>query len=70
LWFGSIELAFTVALSAFCAISSAPILALIITQVFELIHKDPAASSGPIATVIQDATSILIYGLIASALIL
>ena len=69
-WFGSIELAFTVALSALCAISSAPILALTITQIFELLHKDPAASSGPIATVIQDATSILIYGLVASAIIL
>ncbi len=69
-WFNSIDLALTVGLSAFCAISTAPIIALIITEVFELIHKDPAASSGPISTVIQDAMSILIYGLIASTFIL
>ena len=69
-WFHSLDLAFTVSLSAFCAISTAPIVALLITEIFELEHKDPAASSGPIATVIQDASSILIYGLIATALIL
>ncbi len=69
-WFNSMELALTVSLSAFCAISTAPIIALLITEIFELGHRDPAASSGPISTVIQDATSILIYGLIASAFIL
>lgn len=70
LWFHSLDLALTVALSAFCAISTAPIIALLITEIFELEHKDPAASSGPIATVIQDTASILIYGLIASAILL
>jgi magnesium transporter len=70
LWFNSFDLALTVAVSAFCAISTAPIIALLITEIFELEHRDPAASSGPISTVVQDTTSILIYGLIASAIFL
>jgi len=69
-WFNSILLAMTVAISVFCAISLAPIIALLITEIFELEHSDPAASSGPISTVIQDVVSILIYGFIASAFIL
>ncbi len=69
-WFNSFDLAFAVAMSAFCAVSTAPLIALLVTEVFELGHRDPAASSGPISTVIQDTTSILIYGLIASAILL
>lgn len=69
-WFHSLSLAFAVSLSAFFAVSTAPLIALIITEIFQIEHKDPAASSGPIATVIQDTTSILIYGLIATAIIL
>lgn len=70
MWFGSIDLSFAVSISAFCAIFSAPLIALMVTEIFELVHKDPAAGSGPIATVIQDAASILIYGIIASFILL
>ena len=69
-WFKSFDLAFAVGLSVFCAILSAPLIALFITEIFELIHIDPAASSGPIATVIQDTISVLIYGVIASLILL
>lgn len=70
LWFKNLELAITVALSLFGAIASAPIIALVVTEALQLKHKDPAVGSGPIATVVQDTTSVLIFGLIASALIL
>lgn len=69
-WFKSFDLAFAVSLATFGAVASAPLIALIVTEIFELEHKDPAAGAGPIATVIQDTASILIYGLIASAIIL
>ena len=37
-----------------------------VTQLFQEEHRDPAAGAGPIATVIQDATSIIIYGIVSS----
>ncbi len=70
LWFRSAELSTTVALSMFIAIAIAPIVALIVTEILQLEHKDPALGSGPIATVIQDTLSVLIYGFIATTIIL
>ncbi len=69
-WFQDFDLAFTVSLSLFGAVASAPLIALAVTEVLQLEHKDPAVGSGPIATVLQDTASVLIYGLIASAIIL
>lgn len=70
LWFHSFDLALAVSLSTFGAIASAPLIALLITEVLQLEHYDPAVGAGPIATVIQDTASILIYGFIATAIIL
>lgn len=69
-WFGSIEIALTVSLAMFVAVAVSPIVALLVTEVLQLEHRDPAVGSGPIATVLQDTISIVIYGLIASAIIL
>ena len=54
----------------FAAVLVAPLVALLVTETLQLEHSDPAVGSGPIATVIQDTLSILIFGLIASAIIL
>jgi magnesium transporter len=70
LWFGSAELAFAVSLSMFCAVAIAPLVALLVTEFLQLEHTDPAVGSGPIATIIQDTLSVIIYGLIASWVIL
>ena len=69
-WFASKELAMAVALSTLGAVASAPLVALGVTELFYKEHEDPAVAAGPIANVIQDAVSIVIYGLIASAIIL
>ncbi len=69
-WFKSTELALAVSLSLFGAVALAPVIALTVTEVLELEHTDPATGSGPIASVIQDTVSVLIYGFIASAIIL
>lgn len=69
-WFSSAELTFAVSLAMFGAIAVAPVVALIVTEFLQLERKDPAVGAGPIATVIQDTLSVLIYGLIASAIIL
>lgn len=69
-WFDSRELTLAVSVSLFAAVATAPLIALVVTEVFQLEHKDPAVGAGPIATVIQDTISILIFGFIASAIIL
>jgi magnesium transporter len=70
IWFDSMSLAATVGLSAFCAIAISPVVAIIVTELLQLDHQDPAIGAGPIATVIQDAVSIVVYGAIATAIIL
>lgn len=69
LWFGSTELMLVVSLAVFGAIAIAPLVALLVTEIFQLEREDPAVGAGPIATVIQDTLSVLIYGFIASAII-
>ena len=70
LWFKSVELVLAVSLATFGAIFSAPLIALAVTEILELEHSDPAVGAGPIASVIQDTVSVLIYGFIATAIIL
>jgi len=70
LWLGNIFLAFSVAASTCLAIAVAPTVALVITYMFQFLHDDPAAYSGPIATVIQDMISVVIYGIISSIILL
>ncbi len=66
LWFNSTQLTLSVSVAMFASIALAPLVALIVTEILQLEHKDPAVGAGPIATVIQDTLSVLIYGLIAS----
>ena len=70
LWFKSVTLASVVAISLFATISTAPLIALVITEILQIEHTDPAVGAGPISTVVQDTISVLLYGLIASAIIL
>lgn len=70
LWFQSIELSLAVSLSMLTAISLAPVIALITVEFLKMEHSDPAVGSGPIATIIQDMISIVVYGLITSAVLL
>lgn len=70
LWLGDSLLTLSVTLGTFFAILFAPVMAIVVTHTFQLLHKDPAASSGPIATVIQDMTSVVIYGIICSLILL
>lgn len=70
LWLKNNLLALSVAASTFLAIAVAPLVALVVTHIFQSLHEDPAAGSGPIATVIQDMTSIVIYGMMSSMILL
>ncbi|MCA9381629.1 magnesium transporter [Candidatus Dojkabacteria bacterium] len=70
LWLHSSMLAWTVAISILISISFSPIIALLVTELFQLRSIDPAVGSGPIATVLQDTFSIMVYGIVASAIFL
>jgi magnesium transporter len=69
LTFGSAALAVTVALALIAASSLATSIGLLLPWVFARLGYDPALGSGPLATVVQDVLSLIIYFLIASALI-
>ncbi len=69
-WFNSLDFSLAVSLGMFGAIVLSPLVALVVTELLQLEKTDPAVSGGPISTVIQDALSIIIYGLIASAILL
>lgn len=62
-------LALIVALSLFAACSVATVVALALPVALNWLRVDPAFASGPLATVIQDLLSLLIYFAIATALL-
>ena len=63
------DVSLVVALALFCAIITSVFTGLIIPFVFNKCNLDPASASGPIATVIQDLLSVLVYFLIAVAIL-
>jgi magnesium transporter len=66
---GEADVALSVGLSVFAACSTATMAAMALPWLFDSIALDPAFGSGPLATVIQDLLSILIYFAIASAVV-
>jgi magnesium transporter len=66
---GDADLALAVALSLFAACSIATVIAMALPWLFDAFGADPAFGSGPLATVVQDLLSILIYFLVAAAVI-
>ncbi len=65
----SSELGAVIGLSVFCGIVSSLITGTLLPYTFWRLHDDPAEASGPIATVIQDFMSVIIFFLIAGALL-
>lgn len=70
IWLHSPLVTLTVSLSMFTAVTVAPLNALLITQLLQSEHRDPAVGAGPLATVIQDTVSVLIFGFVASFIML
>jgi magnesium transporter len=67
--FGNAALATTVALALVVASSVATTIGFLLPWLFARLGYDPAMGSGPVATVIQDVLSLLIYFLLAAALV-
>ena len=69
-WLNSYAIGLTIGITMLINLTSAPVLAVVIPSILYKKHSDPALGSGPVATVIQDLTSLLIYFVIASIIIL
>jgi len=70
LWrWGDSEVALSVSLSLLAACSIATAVAMTLPALFQAIGRDPAFGSGPLATVIQDLLSIVIYLSISTLLV-
>jgi magnesium transporter len=67
--FGSATLAATVAVALMAAGSVASTIGFLLPWSFAKLGYDPALGSGPVATVVQDVLSLLIYFLVASILV-
>lgn len=66
---GDVSVALAVGLALFAACSTATLAAMLLPWLFSASGHDPAFGSGPLATVIQDLLSILIYFAIAAAVV-
>jgi magnesium transporter len=69
LWWGQADVVLAVSISLFIACSVATVVATTLPWLFNLAGHDPAFGSGPLATVIQDLLSILLYFSVASLLV-
>jgi magnesium transporter len=65
---GDERVAVAVALALLASCSIATIVAMVLPWAFQRLGTDPAFGSGPLATVIQDLLSILVYFAIATPL--
>jgi magnesium transporter len=68
-WLHSAAIAFTVGLATLINLTLAPILAVTIPSIIRRQHSDPALGAGPVATIIQDLLSLIIFFFIASVII-
>ena len=68
--FGDLRLAAGVALAVFCAGGVATTIGLVLPWLLGRLGTDPAYGSGPLATVIQDLLSLVIYFAIVSSILL
>lgn len=68
-WLSSTAIAMIVGISMVINMGLAPMVALLVTESLYKEHADPAIGSGPFATVIQDVLSLVIYFLVAVAIL-
>ena len=69
-WLHDELLAKAVGIAVAAVATIAPLIALLTTEFLNDLHEDPAVGSGPIATVIQDMLSVVIYGIVTSSILL
>lgn len=70
IWLNNSLISLTLLVSSFITTSIAPVVGLLVAHLFFILKKDPAAGTGPVATVVQDTLSVVIYGLVANFILL
>lgn len=68
-WLDSMAIGVTIGLTTLINLTLAPVLAVLIPNILYRQHTDPALGAGPVGTIIQDLISLLVYFLIASAIV-
>ena len=68
-WLGSLETALTVGFAMFLNVTIAPVVAVVVPEILFKEHVDPALGGGPFTTGIQQGISLLVYFLVATAVI-
>lgn len=63
------QVSLVLGIALFCAIISSLVTGLVVPYIFDRFRLDPANASGPIATIIQDGLSVIIYFAIASLIL-
>lgn len=69
-WIGQLAIAMAVGLSILAGTLASVSIAITVPLVLYASHKDPALGTGPFATALQDVTSLVIYFLIATSIVL
>ena len=69
LWLKSYQIGITIGLTMFINLTIAPVLAVLIPNILYREHSDPALGSGPVATIVQDLISLLVYFMVATLII-
>jgi magnesium transporter len=69
-WLKSYAIGLTIGLTMLINLTLAPVLAVVIPNLIYKRHIDPALGSGPVATIIQDLISLVVYFLVASVFLL
>lgn len=69
-WFGTVAVPLTLALAVFATVLFSVIVAVLLPWTFHRAGHDPALATGPLATVIRDISSLLIYFAIATLIVL
>src|SRR3989344_455388 len=68
-WLQSFKVGLTLGLTMSINLTLAPILAVVIPSILYKRHTDPALGAGPVATIIQDLISLIVYFLVATMII-
>ncbi len=69
LGWGDADVALAVGLALVASCSIATLVAMVLPSVFQRLGRDPAFGSGPLATVIQDLLSIVVYFAVVAAIV-
>jgi magnesium transporter len=69
LGWGDVDVALAVALALVASCSIATLVAMILPSIFQRLGRDPAFGSGPLATVVQDVLSIVVYFAVVTAIV-